>query len=93
MIGLLARDHVSVVEGEVSNMTVIRTRHSSTVCFYVQSEKFCITQSIATPAMDSCTTRIRPDLWVRVSYHYYGKPILRLEARRDSLDRVNGLLE
>jgi hypothetical protein len=94
-IGMLARGHVNTVEGEVSNVTIRRTSSKSNsvrLCFTVQSEKFCYNSGETTPALTDCST-ISPGLWVRVSYHYYGNPILRLEATRDSLDRVNAAFE
>jgi hypothetical protein len=89
-IAQLARGHVNTVEGEVSNVTVKRAgKSSSRVCFTVQSETFCYNTGETTPAMNYCAAPISPGLWVRVSYHYYGNPILRLEAREEAVDPAN----
>jgi hypothetical protein len=96
-IALLARGQVSTVEGKVSNFTAARSsKGSHTICFTVEPERFCYNLGATSPEMTSCST-IRKDLWVRVSYHDYHhqdrNPILRLEARQDSLDLVNAFPE
>jgi hypothetical protein len=91
----LARGHVSVVEGAISNVTKkhIGSKSPGTeVCFTVEDERFCYRTNESTPAMTSCP-RIVPDLRVRMSYNSDKKPILRLEARRDSLEGINSCFE
>ena len=76
--------------GTAVDVTVKRAgKSSSRVCFTVQSETFCYNTGETTPAMNYCAAPISPGLWVRVSYHYYGNPILRLEAREEAVDPAN----
>ena len=94
-IAQLASGHGSVVEGKISDVTVRGVSGktpSVETCFTVESERFCFNSRQSTPATTS-RAPVRPDLWVRVSYLPDGKPILRLEARRDSLDRLNDPVE